>query len=964
MNRHTAITTAVLFAIASSSVALAQSNASKSGLDAIDDSRLQSDLASRGLSSLLDYSFEQNKTPETQRTGIRTLAALRQLSDPNAKLTPKQRDEVIAQVTKGIEQALPTLKDPKLLMQQAGTLVKEGVAGPLDTIEYWGENPRLQAQLRPLTETIQKIYAQSIVQAQAAINVVADKMNNGLTPTLEKQYEQAEELKTNAEYTKAMAAYSLVRSIDKADPKRATAADEAITALQAYDTGDGDIHAGTRLGLAKLQMAKGDFANAQKLFESFETEAAKFKPAADVSQRYQAKYFWAQSKLLAGDLPGARKALTDVNTWTGANVPKEFASSTDAAAKMLEYRITSAEAEKATGVAKDKLNDGAIAVLVGLVKEYPQYRAIIFEQLFDRLPANADVKKLDPLLLGALMQKGDVERAKTEGEKVDKPALENAVNAARELIARKGKPGIEPATVEDAAIRLPYYLLKLESKADAAESFLAYVQAYPQGQYAQNAIDTAGAIVFEMQAKDQTNPKLAGLMDTFLPTAIDKFGHKELAYMYAMRLRELDKFTEAVKYYQQVPPTDPNSVKADYFEMLSLKQQLDADEGKLGATGRKAMVVDIQKLSDAVNAAAPAAAASATRDSDKNFYRFAPARTGLLAASLTKTESKDAQRTLELLQNFETAVKGAPGEDSLLSEALFLRVGSYMDLGQTDKATENLVTLLNTKGGQQGLQIVFDLLQRLDQDYNAALARNDAEAQRTIARNRADLSGYLVTWASNNKDPKIKQFTYKYRVFDASSKQLAANLATDPATKTKGLQDAQKLFKDLQSDANVELYKKTLPPTADAGTIAYPDPQVMMGLALVQYDLANYKEAAPMFSRLLNDGKLGAETRGSMQNGELVRVDNDQFWEATLKQLTSFVRLAKAPDADDKAKATLASAQNRLKQLYIKSGKAVGGKKFATDFEKLRQEIIPDFKIQDLDATTQPTAPTPPVAQN
>lgn len=956
MNRHTALTTAVLFAIASSSVAVAQQ--AKTGLDGLNDSRLQAELATRGLNSLLDYSFEQAKTPEAQRSGIRTLAALRQLSDPNAKLSPKQRDEVIGQVVKGIEGALPSLKDPKLLMQQAGVLITEGINPDLNTLEYWGENPRLQAALRPLGETIQKIYTKAATEAEALANNIANQMGNAPgNAALEKKWQEMDDLGTFAKFNKAMSAYSLARSIDKADPKRKATADEAIEVLKPYDDPSTNVQATARNRVAKLNMAKGEFAEAKKLFDSIETDT-EITPKPTIPERYEAKYFGAQSLMLAGDVPGAKKALTDLQAWQKANLPEQFTASADAAARMLEYRIVSLESEKATGAAKEKSNDAAIAVLVGLVKDYPQYRPIIFQQLFDRLPANADVKKLDPLLLGALMQKGDVERGKTGDEKVDKAALEGAVNAARELVTRKG---IDAAVIEDAAIRLPYYLLKLDRQPEAGEAFLAYVKAYPQGKFARDAIDNAGAVVFQMQAKDQTNPQLASLMDSFLPLAIDKFAHKELAYMYAVRLRETGKYVDAVKYFRMVPDTDANAVKARYFEMLSLKQQLDADEGKLGDAGRKALVANIQKLADAVTKAAPAAASTATRESDKNFYRFAPARTGLLAADLTKREAKDPKRTLQLLENFESAVKGAPGEDSLLSEALFLRVGSYMDLGQTDKATENLVTLLGTKGGDQGLRIVFDLLQRLDQDYNAALAKGDIDAQRVIAKNRADLSGYLVKWASNNKDPKIKQFTYKYRVFDASSKQLAANLATDPAEKKKGLEAALALFKDLQSDANVELYKKTLPPTADAAIIAYPDPQVLMGLALVQYDLGNYKDAAPLFSRLLNDGKLGGEKRDSLVNGETTRVDNDQYWEATLKQLTGFVRLAKSPDADAKAQAALTSAQNRLKQLYIKSGKGVGGKKFAAGFEKLRQEIIPEYKVQDLDAPA--TQPSTPVAQ-
>jgi hypothetical protein len=954
MTHPRALTVAALLALAiASSAALAQQPRPASGLDALDESRLQAELASRGLSTLLDHSFEQNKTPENQRQGVRTLAALRQLSDPNAKLSPKQRDEVIAQVVKGIEGALPTLKDPKLLMQQAGTLITEGINPDLNTLEYWGENPRLQASLRPLAETIQKIYDKAAAEAEAEANKLADQMTAS-SAALEKRWEEAYNLANFAKYSKAMSAYSLARAIDKADPKRKTVADGAIEALAPFDAPDSQVQPVARLRIAKLNAAKGDYPAAKKLFDSIETEAATLEPKPGLAERYEAKYFGAQAMLLAGDVAGARKGLADLQAWQKANLPKEQIGGADAAARMLEYRIISLEAEKAAGPAKEKANDAAIAVLVGLVKEYPGYRSIIFNQLLDRIPANADVTKLDPLLLSALMQKGQAELAKGTGEAIDKPAIEGAASAAAELVKRKGNEGVDAAMVEDAAIRHGSLLMKLDRKADAAAAFLAYVEAYPQGQFARNAIDNAGAMVFDLQKTEQTNPALAGLMDKFLPLAIEKFGHKELAYMYAMRLRETDRFAPAIAYFRQVPDTDANAAKARYFEMLSLKQQLDAGEPKLAEADRKAIVAQIQTLADTVTAASSAAEKTATRDADKAFYRSAPTRTALLAADLAKRELKDPNRTLSLLGTFEQQVKGMPGEDNLLSEALFLRVGSYMDLGQTDKATQNLVALLNTKGGEQGLKIVFDLLQRLDADYNAALANNDLEAQRNIAKNRADLSGYLVTWAAGNKDPKIKQYTYKYRVFDAASKQQAANLTVDPAARKKGLQDAQKLYEGLQSSENLALF------TATGGDAKYGDPQVMLGLALTQYDLQNYAATIPLLSRLLNDGKLGAPRITVTQNGEQKRVDNDQFWEATYKQIDSYARLGTAKDADDKAKAGLESARGLLKRLYIQYGKGVGGKKWSANFEDVRQRIIPDYKVQELDPATQP-APAPVV---
>src|SRR2546429_2727378 len=107
--------------LAASMVSLAQPPATApSGLDSLTDDRLISDLASRGLTSLLDRAFEVNHVPPAQRDGMRTLVALRQLSDPG--LTATQRRALVNKIAAGIEAALPSLTDPRTMMEQAKAL--------------------------------------------------------------------------------------------------------------------------------------------------------------------------------------------------------------------------------------------------------------------------------------------------------------------------------------------------------------------------------------------------------------------------------------------------------------------------------------------------------------------------------------------------------------------------------------------------------------------------------------------------------------------------------------------------------------------------------------------------------------------------------------------------------------------------------------------------------------------------
>ena len=148
------------------------------GLDALNDERVYGELATRGLENLLDRAFEVNNVPQNQRDGIRTLVALRELSNPDAKLSPRERQNVIERVVKGIEQALPAMSDARLLMQQAQTLITLGVERDVNALEYWGENPRTQAQLRPIAETITKILDKAYAEAQRQSDEVANQIQS------------------------------------------------------------------------------------------------------------------------------------------------------------------------------------------------------------------------------------------------------------------------------------------------------------------------------------------------------------------------------------------------------------------------------------------------------------------------------------------------------------------------------------------------------------------------------------------------------------------------------------------------------------------------------------------------------------------------------------------------------------------------------------------------------------------
>ena len=240
--------------------------------------------------------------------------------------------------------------------------------------------------------------------------------------------------------------------------------------------------------------------------------------------------------------------------------------------------------------------------------------------------------------------------------------------------------------------------------------------------------------------------------------------------------------------------------------------------------------------------------------------------------------------------------------------------------------------------------------------------KNDRQRMQVLAAT-AQLSGFLVEWARSNADANIKKFTYRYTVFDAATKHLAAELLDDANQRKAGLQAAMKLYQQLESPQSAELYKATLDPKSPEYTT--PTRPSASAIGLIAYDLGDYATAQQRLGRLLVDRKLGTPTIATEgDDGQTKIVENDQYWEATVKLMRSNVALATANAGDATAQAAKEQTTNYLKELYVRYGRAVGGSKSATgirsDPQATRADLNPDeFTVQ---ATTQPSSQAAPAA--
>lgn len=966
---------------ASSSVSAAATG--PKGLNGISPQEVLTELSSRRLETLQKKAFDLYNVPENERVGMQALNALGLLTDKSKQLPPAERQKLLAKAVSGLNVILPTLKSARQLYDYAALLVAEGAEAQANVMEYWGETPASQARLRPIAMAIDEMLARTVTSADDEKNAIAKQMGNNANSPLVPKWEELDHLQELAKYSRGMASYYKAMSIPAGEATRADrvkAADDGIAILKDYDNGDSPdegLQPVVKTRIAKLQMVKGEPDVAKQFFSAVIN--GETKPKANVGTMYEAKYFSAVADLMRGDVAGAKKQLADLVDWQKQNFNNpDVMKRLDAAADMLRYRILSTEAQMAAaGPEREKAENAAIEVLMQLNEKQPQLRSIIFNQLVERIGKDRPVTSMEPLLLQAMVQKG-VDEFESADPKA-KQTFARAIEAGHELARRAaGGQKVPPQLVESSAFLVPYFLEKTGKKVEAASAFLDALQKYPRNPEAPNAFQQAGRIIMtDLRKEDNADRGSAAVVqvyDRFLPIAIGKpFNMTALAPEYAKRLREQKKFKQAADYYAMVPATDKGYLSAQYFRMLSLTSQLDqagADKKPALPPGpeRKALVTEIVSTAQKVRKLALDAAQSATDAKRKQILLSWAAGCTLTGAQISASEQKDAKQTLTILANFEQETQGLPPEfvDPMTGEVLRLRVGSFLESGDFQKATDTLLQLLNKQGGEKGQIFVLTVLQKLDEDYRKALEAGDKERTKQLATNRAKLSTFLVDWAKKSANPEINSRVYGYSIFDAEAKLAAAEMTGDKAQLDAARQAFERLLDaDMSAlwekqNANNPKFDKT-----------FPHPNVLLGLGRAAYDQGDWEIAVKNLGRLLNNKKLGSATIEKVDPrnpGQSEIVDNEPYWEAWYKFLDSKFEIYNANKANAKAAADYEDAKKALKQLYIIANPP-GGEKWRDRFEQMRKKYISDFDPKSLlpdtpPATTQPaeTRPAPPVA--
>ena len=705
--------TARLFAAAllfAPSVTFAQSADGKGvGLDALDEHAVYNQLITLKLKDLAKRDMAQHKVPDAEQEQITSLTSLEELVHPTRALTASQRRELAVSAANGLEGFLARSDDAAVLLDDANKLVLFGVNPTVNELDYFGDNPVAQAQLKPVAATAKKLYDKASAIFGKKIDVIANGFTAANADKLTREMRAIGAQKDAADFYNHMTSYAACISYDRKDPARGKIADEAVDFLKQYDNPDSTIQTTIKNQTGKLLLAKGDYPGARAVFDAvIKNPGDAIKPAPTPVEQNDARYFDIVAELRTGNVNGAAADTDTLDAWEKSNLHLDPGQEESVAASlaMLKFLTLTKKADITNDESdKKKLNDSAITTLADLLRSQrnnPNLRDLIFDQLRGRIGPHADFASLDTLALRAVQQQAfdEFHDVTVNDKKPDTAVLERGIAASRELVNRAGQPGVDADVVDESARFVPFcYQFALHRDADAADGYIDYATRF-QGDLknATDAVGNAGQIIFfELKKKQddhattaKDDARLNKLMERYLPLAINPpFNNKKLAFQYGKLLFDQKHFADAVKYLDMVPEADSRYGTARFLMTVALSQQLTDPAQALPADQHRPVAERTVQLAKQTEAASLASAASATNDKDRGIFLERAASAIQTAANVTRGELKDPATSLKILDRFEQKIHGvgdAKREQQLDLGAMRLRVNDLLDTNQVNEA--------------------------------------------------------------------------------------------------------------------------------------------------------------------------------------------------------------------------------------------------------------------------------------
>jgi hypothetical protein len=259
-----------------------------------------------------------------------------------------------------------------------------------------------------------------------------------------------------------------------------------------------------------------------------------------------------------------------------------------------------------------------------------------------------------------------------------------------------------------------------------------------------------------------------------------------------------------------------------------------------------------------------------------------------------------------------------------------------MALGRTQDAVNEVKKLVAAQGGEGQAGILFTMIGQMDDAFAKAKARGDKDAMR---QNSAAQVALITPLIEQTKDEKIRN---KYKKWKAQLVLRAARNEEDQKKRSQYLTEAQTTFTQL-----MKLSKEGDP---EYDNLRYQ-------LALVSYELKDYKKVQQEMGQLIADGKLGQPDRRETNpaDGTDTFKENPVYWEGLLRFMQANWELSKT-DASPQMTEAINNAKETLKTLYINRGKNVGGERLRDEYAQLKAEMLPGWDETKVTATTQPAS--------
>jgi tetratricopeptide (TPR) repeat protein len=917
MKKHKLFLAVLPILLASSALAQTIHGTGK-GLDQLDEVKVDAMLSTMGMTSLLNRDFDNFKVSDDVRDQVATLPDLQRLASGDVVKVAERR-ALAVRVAHGLDASMGRVTDGKTLLDEADQLQGAVLQGQAE-LEIFGDNPIAQEQLKTTAETDIKMYERAaelagsqLTELQKQIKTEKDYLR------LQPQIDSLGQVQNLGSYRGQMSVYQMCLGMIGDDAARTAKANDVIAKLQKYDAPDNGVQPNVKLQIGKLYLVQGNYDKAKEVFDAIaQNPGNAIQPDPTPQQQNLARYFAIVAEIRAGKLPAAESDITVFEQWQRSTlVPHLDAAGLhqiQAMMTMLKFRIDSAQSDQAADPElKKKKNDDAMNLLAQLIKEQPDLRDLVFDQLISRVPADADLGSLPILILQGKRQLGFDEVNKPAGQPVDSKKINAAIAAARELIKRNA----DKVDVDLSAYFIGRAYQRMEQFKDAVAAFLDYAQR-PDVNVAKGwgeiSMDLAGDDLDVLRKKDIADPQTRALYDRYLPVAINPpYNRKVLAFRYATLLAEEHKYADAVKYFKMVEPSSKQYAEAQYFELKAMAQELA--ETKAAAEVRKDLATQIVALDKVVDQSL----ATAKTEEEKKPWAWRVRLADWEAAHLANSVLKDPGMALQILDGYEARV--APASDPTAAvDAMSIRTSAYLALGKTDDAMKILFDLLKIDE-EKGKNLMFSVRDAIVADMAAARLANNIVDQRKYSLDLAELSTAILSWASKSSDAKVKQALPAFQLISADSKRTAAELAADPKIKLEQLNLALADYRGLAQQ--------------------HPDDAAaQQGIGYTQFDLQHWDEAIKYLAPLVNGKKVGEPYLLTGPAGAEVETENTDFWQANYELVKAMVEQAKKNPKSAESQKAFTQAGQYIGALYVTyPADKVGGKTFHQEYENLKNEV-------------------------